>query len=473
LNSIENIVKQGLKWSVLAQIIVHFMKIGRWIILLYFLIPEDFGLFALALLVIGLPQILIGESIGSAIIQKQEKLSTQDLSSFHWLLVGFSGFLLILYWIIGGQIATFFGEPELEQLIIFLGAANFIESFGIISGATLRKSLNFKILARIEVISFVISTFISLSLAILNFGVWSLAVGLFSRYLTTTLSFHFVARISFKFVLKRASFKKIFRFSRDLSFTQAITYIMRYTDDFIIGYFYGKTALGVYDRAYQIVHLPMRLIANRINAVLFPSYSSKDTTLINMRHIHLKILGYAAYLYFPILIGIIVFTPLAVDLNLGEEWKELSFFMPILAIGGIVHAFINFNSSIFLALGKSDLQLKFNVITRSIIIISYLIGSFYGVRGIAIGYTIGSLVAFFPESLSALKYIKISLRDFWKVIKTPFYISVFILIFNSITLNFLNSSLNKILIGMTIYLALYIFFYRNFIVKQKTIFTLK
>lgn len=473
MNSTEKIVKSGLKWSVLAQIVVHFIKVGRWFFLLYFLIPEDFGLFALALLVIGLPQILIGDSIGSAIIQKQEELSKRDLSSFHWLLVGFSGSLLLVYCFFANHIANFFGEPQLEQLIIFLSAANFIESFGTIAGALVRKSLKFKILARIEVISFLISTFITVVMAVLNFGVWSLAVGLFVGYLVTTISYNFREKVNYEFTFSMSSLQKIFTFSRNLTFSQFITFLMRYTDDFIIGYFFGKAALGVYDRAYQIVHLPMRLIANRINAVLFPSYSAENTTAESMREIHLKIVGYAAYLYFPILIAILIFSPLAVDLILSEEWGELAFFMPILAVGGTVHAFINFNSSIFLARGRSDLQLKYGLITRCIIVLSYLGGAFFGVKGIAIGYTIGSFIAFFPESIRALKEIKVNLIDLWRVIKIPFFISMFVLVCIKVVLPFFETNLYQFFASSVIYTLCFLFFYRNFIHNRNSIFAMK
>ena len=447
--------------------LVHLIKVGRWFFLLYFISPEDFGLFALALLVIGLPQILIGSSIGHAVIQEQDELSKQDLSSFHWLLVGFSGLLFLVYCALGSHIAVFFGEPQLEELVIFLSAANLVESFGIIAGALVRKSLKFKLLARIEVFSFLISTFATVALACLNFGVWSLAVGLFVGYLVISISYNIAAKTSYNLALAKKSFQKIFTFSLNLTLSQFITFLMRYIDDFIIGYFFGKAALGVYDRAYQIVHLPMRLIANRINLVLFPSYSAESTTDENMRQIHLKIVGYAAYLYFPILIAILIFSPLAVNLALTEDWSALAFYMPVLAIGGTIHAFINFNRSIFLARGRSDLQLKYSVITRLIIVLSYLIGAFWGVKGIAIGYTIGSFVAFFPESIKALKEIEVNLFDLWKVVKIPYRISLFILISGKIALHFMDTIAYQLIVGSLIYLLCYLFFYREFINKQK------
>ena len=463
MNPIENIVKTGIKWSALAQIVIQIIKLARWFILLYFISPEEFGLFALALLVVGLPQILIDEGVSSSIIQTKEKLTDQDLSSFHWLFISYSALLFIIYFALSKNIAQFFNEPIIAPMILIISGANLIESFGKTSNAILRKSLKFKELAQIETFAFVLSTIVILILAVNNYNAWALVIGLIISYTVSMISYYIASDWRPKMQFKIDSLQKIYKFTRDLTLSRVITYIMRYLDDFIIGFFFGKAALGIYDRAYQIVHLPMRLIANRINAVLFPSYSAADVDFKNVRIVHLKIIRYASYFYFPILVAIIILAKPAVSLFLPENWANLSFFMPVLAIGGTVHAFINFNESIFLAKGRSDLQLRYSIVTRGIIIVSYLIGAYFGLKYIAIGYTVGSIIAFFPESIKSLKEIDISLLDFWNTIKHVVYLNIFILIFSFTIFYFIENNVQRLIIGSIIISAECLFLYRKFL----------
>lgn len=449
--SFNKIVKSGLIWSGLAQVAIQLVKVGRWIVLLYFLSPEDFGLFAIAILVIGLPQAFIGESISSAIIQSKEKFTRGDLSTFHWLLNGYSVFLLILFSLFSSQIAAFFGEPDLVYLLIFLSISTFVEGFGTIASALLRKSLQFKFLAQVETFIFLLSTFLMFILAYSGFGVWALVGGIFLSYLLSAICYLYKSNFRPAVVFSSKSIRKIYIFSRDLALFRSLTYLMRYTDDFIIGYFFGKSTLGIYDRAYQIVHLPMRIIANRINSVLFPSYSTENITTESRREIHLKIIHYAGAFYAPLLGGILLFSESAVKIFLPEKWSQLSFFLVVLALGGIIHAFLNFNESIFLAKGKSNLQLKYGLITRGIIVFAYLVGAFWGVKGIALGYTIGSFIAFFPESKRAFQEIDSDLGEFWKAIQVTVVFFFFTSLITFFLMNFLEEDLIKLIIGLSFY----------------------
>jgi O-antigen/teichoic acid export membrane protein len=473
LNPIENIIKTGIKWSAFAQIIIQFIKIARWFILLYFISPEEFGLFALALLVVGLPQILIDEGMSSSIVQSREKLTETDLSSFHWSFVLYSLVLFILYFLIANSIALFFQEPTVAPLIMLIAGANLVESFGKTSHALLRKALNFKEIAKIETAAFFIGTVVTLLLAVQNYNAFALVFGLLTSYLFSMASYYRTAQWHPQIILRIKSFKKIYIFTRNLTVSRIVTYLMRYLDDFIIGYFFGKAALGIYDRAYQIVHLPMRLIANRVNAVLFPTYSAVEDNFEKIKIIHLKIIQYATYFYFPILVSIIILSKPLVILFLPQNWIDLSFFMPVLAVGGTVHAFINFNESIFLAKGRSDLQLKYCVLTRSIIVISYLIGATFGLKYIAIGYTIGSIIAFFPESIRSLQQIDISIYDFWLVIKDIFYLAIVALIIGFIGFYFIDEPLYQLVFGSMIVGIKCLFIYQKFYLQANVEINIK
>lgn len=468
MNTTEEIVKSGIKWSAAAQILIQIIKIGRWFVLLYFIGPADFGLFALSILLVSFPQTFLDQGVGSAVIQSEQIFSSKDLSTYYWLLTTYCGILLVVFFFLSSTIATFFSEPDLEKILFFLSAAYFLESIGKLPGALLRKALKFQYIAKTETYTFLIGTLITVFLAVKNYGIWALAIGFFVEYSITSISFIVKARFQPQFVFCIESLRKIYAFSRNVTLIHLTTHIMRYADDLIIGFFFGKTALGIYDRAYQIVHLPMRLITNRIILVLFPAYSEGGVSRNEIRKIHLKVIHYTSIIYFFIFVVIVTLSEPAIRLFLKEDWYDLSFYMPVLAFGGIVHAFINFNYSIFLSLDKSDLQLKYGLITRGIIVFSYVIGAFFGVKGIAVGYAVGSLIAFLPESIKALKEINITLFDFWKSIKVPFYFSIFVL-FSSIMLLYLfEKDMVKLVVGIFYYLICSGAYYFIFLRTKKT-----
>ena len=448
-NAPGNIIKHGLKWSAAAQAVTQIGKIVRWSVLFYFLTPADFGLFALALLILGLPQILTDGSIGNALIQISD-ISQKMYSSVFWLIITLSGVNFLFFFCTADFIAAFFDESAAAKILVFLSFAYLVHGLGKTAEFVLRKNMNFSYLAKTEVVGFAADTVVTLVLAGLGYGVWSLAIGLCVSYCVTTPAY--LRKVPYSIVLEysRTEIQKIRSFARDLTLSSLFTWGMRYADDLIIGYFFGKSALGVYDRAYQLVHLPMRLVANRVNRVLYPVYTSAREKTEDIRRLHLKVTRWSALLYVPFAVGMILFAEPMINLALPKSWRELAFFLPVLTIGGIFHAFLNMNNSIFLATGRSDLQLKYRILTRSIIFVSYVIGAFWGVEGVAIAYTVGSVIAFFPETYGALRLAGISLHRYRYEFK-PVSLFLVTVIGAALVTRYLTDEIPEILIADTIF----------------------
>ena len=468
MNSLKRIVKGGLKWSIVEQLIVQLAKLIRLFLLFELLVPSDFGVFALSLIILGIPSILTEANIETAIIQS-DKLDNKDLSSIFWSVCIYSLLSYGLIFIFAESISLFLEIQEAKLMLQAAAIIYFFVNLALVSRALLWKSLRFKLLAKVEIFSSFIDTIITLLFAFWGYGWWSLFIGLLSRQIISFPIYIFYAGWKPSFILNSIGLKKIYSFSRDLTLYRFVNWLMRYFDDLLIGLLFGKNALGIYERSYQTVHLPMRLVSNRINAVLLPSYSKINTAKDELSKMHLEIIRSSAWIFLPILGFILMFSNVLILNFLDEEWQELAWFIPVLGIGGIIHAFFNFNHSIFLSLGKSKLRLSYGLVTRGIILLAYLIGAFFGVKGIALGYTIGSLIAFFPETHRALQEISLTLTDFWKVIQKPF-----ILVSKFIIIGFLLEHLfSNNLMSIVIYGFIYIILIGYSIMTEFTLFKKK
>ena len=84
-------------------------------------------------------------------------------------------------------ISIFYGEPQLIQIIRVLSLVLIINSLGIIQRVMLIKNVDFKTIAKINVIAVIISGSITITLALHGFGVWSLVINIISMQLIQTL----------------------------------------------------------------------------------------------------------------------------------------------------------------------------------------------------------------------------------------------------------------------------------------------
>lgn len=427
IKNLNQIVISGLKWTSSAQLFIQIFRVLRLSLLFYFLSPSDFGLFALALIAVQLPSVLTGESIEAGIIN-EKSLSPTKLDSVFWITVGSSFLIFLVYYFFAATISDLLNIDKSGFLLPFLAFFFFIESLGRVSKGILRKELRFSYLAKLETIVFSVDTLLTLLLAYLGYGPFALACGLAVSYSLSTLSYIIKAGYIPKFRFKLKSLGSIFSYSKNIVAVRFLTWMMRYLDDLIIGVFFGKQILGVYDRAYRLAHLPMRLITNRVNSVLMPSYVASESNTKEIGTIHRKVIKLSILFYLPLLCFTFLFSEFLIGLLLPKSWESLAWFLPVLCFGGIIHALINLNESLFLSFGKSDLQLKYGLITRGIIIISYLIGMQFGVKAIALAYSFGSLVAFFPETQRALKLINLPLFNLISESRNTFLFFAFLTI---------------------------------------------
>src|ERR1700751_5104013 len=74
----------GVKWTGLASAVTAVADILRSIVLARFLHPADFGLMAMAMVVIGFAQMYLDMGVSAAIVPRQDA-TKQQLSSLYWV----------------------------------------------------------------------------------------------------------------------------------------------------------------------------------------------------------------------------------------------------------------------------------------------------------------------------------------------------------------------------------------------------
>ena len=106
----------GVKWTSLSAVVNACAKLGQISILTRFLRKEDFGLIAIAVLVISFTEIFMDMGISSAVLHKQD-ISKNEYSSLYWFNI-ISGFVIsVIICILAPWVAIYYNQPELVNII--------------------------------------------------------------------------------------------------------------------------------------------------------------------------------------------------------------------------------------------------------------------------------------------------------------------------------------------------------------------
>jgi lipopolysaccharide exporter len=380
----------GTKWTSISTVSLVLMQVIQLVVLTRLLDSSAFGLMGMVLVIIGFAEAFMDMGISNAIIYRQD-LTRERLSSLYWLNI-FVGIILFgVIWLSIPLIVLLFDEPKLSELMPWVAFIFLITPIGQQFQALLQKELKFNLIAKIEILSSVISTTIAIFTACLGFGVFSLVWG---QLANSTIKAILFSMLGWHLCRPRLYFN-LSNLEGFLSFglyqmgERVINYFNTRVDQIIIGRFLGANILGLYTLAFNIINLPSSKINPIINKVTFPLFSKMQTQHERLKFNYFKVLSLISLINFPIFFGLFVTAPVLIPTIFGEKWDSSVILVQILCGVGLLRSIGNPIGPLLMAKGRADLAFKFNAIKMITQIPGIMLGVYFdGIFGVSIVYLI-------------------------------------------------------------------------------------
>lgn len=400
----------GVTWSLGSQLGRQMVVFVVGVILARLLSPREFGMVAMVTIITGFATIFAEMGFGGAIVQKDD-VEEKHLSSVFWINIGLGLLLTVLFVLAAPLIADFYEEPLLLPLATFLSFNFIISSLNIVQTTLLMKTLEFRRLSVVEIISVTISGVVAIALAYLGFGVWSLAIQAMLLSAITALLLWITSSWRPKFMFNWEAVKELLGFSTSLFATTTLNYAVRNIDYVLIGRFLGPDPLGIYNRAYSVMLFPLANISRVIARVMFPSFSMIQENKRRVKKIFLQLTRIVALFAFPIMLGVFVTASKFVPVIFGDQWLAMIPVLRILCFVGLIQSIVSLNGNLYLSQGRADLQFKLGIILRFNLILGIVIGLQWGLVGVAIGYAVAVFINAYPNFFFAGRLVDISLKE--------------------------------------------------------------
>jgi PST family polysaccharide transporter len=412
-------VLRGTTWTAASQISRQAVQLAFTILLARILMPEDFGLVAMATAVTAFITIFGDLGTSAAVFQKPEQ-SHEFLSTIFWLNVGFGGFVMVGIVLLAPLIAGFYREPALTAVLAALSISFPLSGLVILQKTLLEKSMRFDVLARIEISSTVIGSGAGIVLAYSGAGVWSLVLQTLMTALAMTVLIWVRAEWRPASVVRVADMKSIASFSANLTGFNVVNYFARNADYILIGRFLGSQNLGYYTLAYRILMFPLQNLSSVIARVMLPVFSRIKNEDARFRLAYLRSIGAIALIAFPLMTFLFVLAEPIVRHAFGEQWLPVVPLLLIFAPVGLVQSIGSTVGPIYIAKERTGLLFRWGLSAGLLLILSFVIGLRWGVVGVASCYAIVSLVLAYPGMSIPLRLISLTVKDCLKVLWRPF-----------------------------------------------------
>jgi len=416
---------EGVAWNSIGQIGNTILQFILSIILMRLLKPDDYGILAMAMVCIGFVGILNEFGVSTAIVQNRD-IQQSELSSIFWFMILNGMFFTVLIYVGSSWIAHFFHTDQLKDVLRWLSLNFLIGSIGVVPAGLLQQQMKFKMINIINIISVILSGIAGIYLAYIGKGVMSLvAQALCALIITVLLRFIFCNWYPLA-IFKFSHLKKVFSFSFFLTGYSVVDYWSRRADDLLVGKFLGSTALGIYSRGYYLMLRPIAQIYSIIGSVVTASFSAIQHDKKKIRESYVHILQITSLFIFPALIGLSAVSDNLVIAVFGDKWKEAIPIIRILSLSGIPVSLSVCTSWIYISQNKTGLMFYWGLFNSVMIILSVLIGLWYGsLIAIAIAYTIANVLLLYPAVLISGRLISLNFKDFILKITPELSISLF------------------------------------------------
>jgi O-antigen/teichoic acid export membrane protein len=362
------------------------------LILARVLTPEDFGIVAMATIVIGFVQGF--SELGTAMVLIREPNPSRVHCDTAWtiqILVGV--FIGVLLAVLAQPAAWYFREPRVAPVLYLLAASAALGATSNVGMVLVRKALDFATDFRFVVYSRLSTFFVTVALALLWRNYWALVVGqIIGNLFSVGLSYRmhpYRPRLS----LEKG--RQYLTFSSYVIPINIAKFLRERFPVLVVGRTGDTGLLGTFNVAVELAGMATQEITFPLGRALFPSFATLTHDRKQLIEAFLHVLAAVTMLTIPLSLGLAIIAEEFVHVVLGPQWTAAVPFLRWMAIYGLIHAWtITLTGHVLMVSGYERRSTLAAWLNLAIMVPSVLVGSwFWGAHGVVVGATLSALVS--------------------------------------------------------------------------------
>jgi O-antigen/teichoic acid export membrane protein len=467
-------VLDGVFWLTVVKLAGQVISWTITVYVIRILSPDDYGLMAMAGVYLGFVVLFNEVGLSAAIVQKKD-LGDEDRTNICWAVLAINLALYGFSFALAPLIAAFYGEPRVTEVIRVASLVFIVRSVGLVPNSMLTREMAFKKQSQAALIGTTSGAVATLWFAVEGFGVWSLVYGsILNEIVANLLVFLFYPwRPAFSFSPSKA--KALVQFGFKVAVARLFWYLSSNMDLLIAGKILGKTQLGYYSVAVQLALVPLDKMVSTVSQVAFPAFSKVQDNPEQLRRYFLKIVNLVAFASFPVCWGFFLVADSVVPLLLSDKWSSVILPLQILSMVTSFRAIHLVNAPLEMAVGRPGTTIRNFAIITSVLAVSFLVGSAYGLEGLAYAWLAFPLVFLITTSIT-VKLIGLSLATYLRELRHPFLGTGFMVLavllgqrFVLIDRGLAIQAAGSVALGITCYLLYYLLFSREMFAEAKNL----
>ncbi|WP_163832476.1 lipopolysaccharide biosynthesis protein [Spartinivicinus ruber] len=342
----------GAVWMVFLRLCVRLLSIISLFIMARLLVPEDYGIVALAMSFYAILDVITTFNFDLPLIQNQH--ATKEDYNTAWSLNILMGLFIAIGLLIGSHpMAALFNEPQLTSIFPCLAVMAILQGFTNIGIVNFRKELKLKKEFHFEFSKKILSFIVTVTAGVLLKSYWALILGMITNSLAGLLLSFIMS--DYRPSLSLKSWRSLLNFSKWMLFTNILGFTNNRLMMLIVGSSLNTKVLGNYSMMKEVADITTVELVLPIQKALFPGYSKLTNDRHQLAQVFLNSISMIAFFGVPIAVTLAILNEYFVIILLSDKWLSESWMLKIFCLSGAFSLVTGATFSIYYALAKPQI----------------------------------------------------------------------------------------------------------------------
>jgi len=363
--------------------------------------PEEFGVYALSMAIVGTVTIILFQGFGDALIQV-ETLDEDYTSTVFWTNMMLAVGMIVLLQIIALLGPALFAEPTIRPVLAWLSLLCIPQAMISVHSALARRALDLRVFAIRTIVGYLAGGMVGVVLALDGWGVWSLVVSQLVQAVVIVVvmwrSSDWRPRMRFSV----PAFRELLQFSKHFIAASMIGSCIDDLGSVLIGLSLDVTTVGYYALALRVIRAVVAVTMTPLQLVMMPVLSRIAGNRVQFNAVYTDMVVMVSTVWVPAVAGLGLLAPDLVPMVFGDRWQSAIAVLQAMCFASVTMPLWAFSGQALSAVGRPDAFARLAYWQLGLYCLVFPVASHFGV--FAVGWAWSALSAIMvPVALVVLR----------------------------------------------------------------------
>jgi O-antigen/teichoic acid export membrane protein len=381
--------------TIAVQFVKTGLQFGTIAILGRLLDPASFGLIAMVATILTFLEFFKDLGLSAATVQRTE-INHAQVSALFWINVGLGIVAAAVTAALAPAIAWFYGQPKLTVITLWLSIGFLVSGLTTQHLAILRRQMRFGALAVIQLVAEAGGMAAAVAAAFAGAGYWSLVIQRLVWISLMAAGAWLHCRWRPGLIKRGVEIRGMIGFGGNITASNLVNFLARNLDQVLIGWYWGASPLGLYERATKLTLVPITNINTPLFTVLMPTLSRLVDDPARYRRVYLRTLEKIVMLTMPCAALLIATPEAVVRLLFGPKWLAAAPIVAWLGVAMLYQPATYTSSWLFTSQDRTRDMLRWGLLGSTLTALSFFVALPFGATAVAASFSISGLLVRLP-----------------------------------------------------------------------------